>query len=163
MTTEGAPDVVVIRAAPADDLSEVEALQRRAFTNAWGAEALHWELNNTDVARLYLMRAADGTLVAYCACWIILDELHINSLAVDAPWRRRGLARRLLQDVFKDVTASGARSATLEVRQSNAAARRLYEGLGFSVEGVRRDYYRDPREDALVLWHRSLARPEPVC
>lgn len=157
-------DFVVVRAAANDDLSEVEALQRRSFTNAWGAEALRWELNHTDVARLYLMRAEPGgTLVAYCACWMIFDELHINSLAVDGPWRRRGLATRLLDGVFRDVTGAGARSATLEVRQSNEAARRLYEQLGFKVEGIRRDYYQEPREDALVLWHRSLARPERLC
>jgi ribosomal-protein-alanine N-acetyltransferase len=109
------------------------------------------------------MRTPDGRLVAYCACWMVFDELHINSLAVDFQWRRRGLARRLLAEVFRDSIAAGARSATLEVRQSNAAARALYEGLGFRVEAVRRDYYQDPREDALILWNRSLAQPEPLC
>lgn len=162
--TEATADFVVLRASGADDLSEVEALQRRSFTNPWGADALRWELNNTDVARLYLMRAQPGgTLVAYCACWMIFDELHINSLAVDERWRRRGLARRLLDDVFRDAVRAGARSATLEVRQSNRAARALYERLGFTVEAVRRDYYQEPREDALVLWQRSLARPGGLC
>ena len=156
-------DFVVTRATGDDDLSEVGELQRRAFTNPWGADALKWELNNTDVARLYLMSTASGPLVAYCACWLVFDELHINSLAVDEPWRRRGLARRLLADVFRDVIQSGAQSATLEVRQSNIAARRLYEALGFTVEAVRRAYYQEPREDALVLWHRTLSRSERLC
>lgn len=159
MTSPAAGGFVISRASATDDLSEVEALQQRSFTNPWGAEALRWELTNTDVARLYLMRAGDGTLVAYCACWLIFDELHINSLAVDLPFRRRGLATRLLTDVFRDAVSAGARSATLEVRQSNRAARGLYERLGFRVEGVRRGYYQDPREDALVLWRRSLAAP----
>jgi tRNA threonylcarbamoyl adenosine modification protein YeaZ/ribosomal-protein-alanine acetyltransferase len=146
-----------IARASAADLPAVEALQRRAFTNPWGAEAIKWELENTDVARLYVMHDSSGAVVAYCACWKVFDELHINSLAVDESLRRRGLARRLLRHVIVDARASGARSATLEVRQSNRAARVLYEGLGFHVEGVRRDYYQDPREDALVLWHRDLA------
>jgi tRNA threonylcarbamoyl adenosine modification protein YeaZ/ribosomal-protein-alanine acetyltransferase len=146
----------IARASGADDLSTVEALQRRAFTNAWGAEALRWELENTDVARLYLLRDPEGTLVAYCACWMVFDELHINSLAVDDRWRRRGLARELLRAVIRDAARSGAKGATLEVRASNNAARALYEGLGFHVEAVRRDYYRDPREDALILWNRGL-------
>jgi ribosomal-protein-alanine N-acetyltransferase len=146
----------VTRASGADDLSAVESLQKRAFTNAWGAESIRWELENTDVARLYLMRDATGIVVGYCACWMVFDELHINSLAVDEPWRRRGLARVLLRSVIGDAVASGARAATLEVRQSNAAARALYEGLGFRVEGVRRDYYQQPREDALILWNRRL-------
>ncbi len=156
-------DFAIVRASAQDDLTEVEALQRRAFTNTWSAEALQWELKNTDVARLYLMRSPGGTLVGYCACWMVFDELHINSLAVDVPWRRRGLARRLLAEVFRDAVRAGARSATLEVRQSNNAARMLYERLGFLVEGVRRDYYQEPREDALILWNRSLARPERLC
>jgi ribosomal-protein-alanine N-acetyltransferase len=154
-------DFLVTRIGPSDgfkeaDLADVDALQRRTFTNAWGAEALKWELTHTDVARLYLMRSPDGVLVAYCACWMVFDELHINSLAVDGPWRRQGLARRLLRAVFQDASAGGAHGATLEVRQSNVAARLLYEHLGFHVEGVRRDYYQEPREDALVLWHRDL-------
>ena len=153
----------IARASAGDDLSEVEALQRSAFTNPWGADSLRWELANTDVARLYLMRDPDGNLVAYCACWMILDELHINSLAVSEPWRGRSLARHLLRHVFRDSVEAGARSATLEVRQSNKAARALYESLGFRVEATRRDYYQEPREDALILWHRSLAGGTGLC
>ncbi len=154
---------LVTRASPQDDLGAVDALQRASFTNPWGAEALRWELLNTDVARLYLMQRPAGGLVAYCACWMIFDELHINSLAVDPAWRRRGLARRLLCEVFREAVRGGAREATLEVRQSNAAACALYEGLGFRVEGVRRDYYQQPREDALILWHRALVRLGSLC
>jgi tRNA threonylcarbamoyl adenosine modification protein YeaZ/ribosomal-protein-alanine acetyltransferase len=150
-----------IGVAEPDDLAAVEALQRRAFTNPWGAAAIKWELENTDVARLYVMRDPHGAVVAYCACWNVFGELHINSLAVEESLRRRGLARRLLHFVILDARAAGARTATLEVRQSNHAARLLYEGLGFKVEGVRRDYYQDPREDALILWHRDLGKFPP--
>lgn len=144
------------RAVTREELAAVESLQRQTFTNPWAAESIRWELEHTDVARLYVMRTPDQRVVSYCACWIIFDELHINSLAVDPQWRRRGLARRLLTNVLGDAVASGARSATLEVRRSNEAARALYEGLGFRVDGVRRDYYQHPREDALILWNRHL-------
>ena len=157
MTPVGPSSFTVSRASAGSDLTDVEALQRRSFSAAWGAEAIRWELANTDVARLYVMKDPAGTLVAYCSCWMLFDELHINSLAVDEAWRRRGLARRLLAEVFKDAVSAGARSATLEVRQSNQAARALYEGLGFVVEATRRGYYQAPREDALILWHRRLA------
>jgi tRNA threonylcarbamoyladenosine biosynthesis protein TsaB len=152
-----APAFSITRATSHDDLTAVEALQRRTFTNPWAAEAIRWELERTDVARLYLLRAAHGSLAGYCACWIIFDELHINSLAVDEPFRRQGAARRLLDYIFDEAVAAGVRSATLEVRRSNVPARALYEGLGFRVEAIRRDYYREPREDALILWHRHLA------
>ena len=151
-----APEVQVSRAVTREELADVAALQRRSFTNAWGAEAIQWELEHTDVARLYAARV-DGRLVGYCACWIVFDELHINSIAVDEGWRRRGVARALLRAVFQDAFGAGGRMATLEVRQSNTAARQLYENLGFAVEGVRRNYYQDPREDGLILWHRRLA------
>jgi tRNA threonylcarbamoyladenosine biosynthesis protein TsaB len=144
------------RACGTDDLHAVEALQRQTFSNPWGAEAIRWELEHTDVARLYVMHDSAGQLVAYCACWMVFDELHINSLAIDVRRRRQGLARRLLEHVLREAAAAGARAATLEVRSSNDAARGLYEGLGFRVEGVRRDYYQDPREDAVILWRRAL-------
>jgi ribosomal-protein-alanine N-acetyltransferase len=147
----------IVRAAAGDDLSEIAALQAQTFTNPWSAESLRWELTETDVARLYTMRDAEGRLAAYCACWVILDELHINSLAVDTRLRRQGLATMLLRSVFADALADGVTKATLEVRRSNTAALGLYERLGFSVEGVRKDYYQQPREDALVLWSRGLA------
>jgi ribosomal-protein-alanine N-acetyltransferase len=149
--------VTIRRATTPSDLAAVDRLQRQTFTNPWGVDALRWELEHTDVARLYVAETPAGEVVAYCACWMVFDELHINSLAVDEPWRLQGIARRLLVDVLADAVRSGARTATLEVRESNAAARALYEGLGFRVEGVRRDYYQHPREDALVLWHRRLA------
>jgi tRNA threonylcarbamoyl adenosine modification protein YeaZ/ribosomal-protein-alanine acetyltransferase len=156
ITAPPVPPLTIRRAVP-DDLPAVAALQRETFTNPWGAEAIRWELEHTDVARLYVMSAPGGALLAYCACWMVFDELHINSLAVADAWRRRGLARALLRHVLADAAKAGARSATLEVRRSNEAARGLYEGLGFRVEGERPGYYQEPREDALILWHRLPA------
>jgi ribosomal protein S18 acetylase RimI-like enzyme len=95
------------RAEPTSNLEAVAALQRLTFTNPGAPDAMRWELENTDVARLYLLRAPDGVLVGYCACWLVFDELHINSLAVDPAWRRRGLARHLLAAVFGDAAALG--------------------------------------------------------
>lgn len=148
--------ITIRRANAAEDLGAVETLQRQTFSNPWGAESIRWELENTDVARLYVMYDGGGQLVAYCACWMVFDELHINSLAVEVTRRRQGLAHRLLEHVLGEAVASGATSATLEVRSSNEAARGLYEGLGFAVEGRRRDYYQDPREDAIILWKRGM-------
>lgn len=146
----------VRRASGPRDLAAVEALQRDTFTNPWGAEAMQWELDHTDVARLYVVAAEGDRIVGYCACWLVFDELHINSLAIDPACRRQGAATSLLEHVFAEAVAAGARSATLEVRASNLPALRLYERLGFRVDGTRRDYYQSPREDALILWNRQL-------
>jgi len=145
------------RAAGQADLDAVAQLQQRVFTNAWNAESIRWELENTDVARLYLLSDRDGRVTAFCACWVVADELHINSVAVDPDVRRQGMARTLLTHVVSDASSAGASAATLEVRASNVAARQLYESLGFHVEGTRRDYYREPREDALIFWNRRLS------
>jgi ribosomal-protein-alanine N-acetyltransferase len=153
----------VRRALAGESLESVAGLQHLSFTSPWSAEAISWELRETDVARLYVLEeeaepgCADARLLAYCACWVIFDELHINSLAVAPEARRKGYARRLLDHVFQDVVSEGVTAATLEVRRSNTAALALYDRLGFQVEGVRANYYQNPREDALVLWHRALA------
>jgi len=150
-------DVFTIEPVRSDeDVSAIELLQRSAFAEAWGAEAFERELANRDVARVRLMRDRAGAIVAYCACWMVAGELHINSLAVAKAWRRRGVATRLLGAVLDEARREGATGATLEVRESNVAARALYERLGFRVEGVRRDYYQSPREDAIILWNRVL-------
>lgn len=152
----------VRRVLASESLDHVAGLQHQSFTSPWSADAISWELRETDVARLYVLEEegeedAGVRLLAYCACWVIFDELHINSLAVTPDARRRGYARRLLDHVFQDVMPEGVTSATLEVRRSNAAALGLYDRLGFQVEGVRANYYQNPREDALILWHRGLA------
>lgn len=154
------PGFVVRWARSDEDLAAVESLQRGSFAEAWGRDAFSHDPRREGVGRIYLMRAPTGEPVAYCACWLIVDELHVNSLAVAASWRRQGLATDLWQAVMLDAMRDGARSATLEVRESNQAARALYERLGFRVEAVRRNYYQGPREDALILWNRSLGQPE---
>jgi len=88
----------------------------------------------------------------------VLDELHINNIAVLPDVRRAGVATALLDHVLTYGAALGARRATLEVRRSNESARLLYERFGFTVAGVRRAYYTKPVEDALVLWRDDLAK-----
>ena len=140
-----------------DELDQVVALEQASFTSPWSRDMLERELRNADVARVYVVRNAQGRVVAFCACWFIFEELHINTLAVDAGVRRRGLATALLRHIVAEALEAGARRATLEVRQSNTAALRLYEGLGFSVQAVRPKYYADPVEDGLVLWNDHLS------
>ena len=143
---------------PADaDIDAVVALEAESFTNPWSRETLVWELANSDVTRAYVLRDDAGTIAGFCVCWVIFDELHINTLAIAAGARRRGLATALLRHVIEDAVASGAVKATLEVRASNAAALALYQRLGFSVSARRPGYYAKPDEDGLILWCDRLA------
>jgi ribosomal-protein-alanine N-acetyltransferase len=113
------------------------------------------DLRHSDVARGYVLRLGEAKVAAFCTCWVIADELHINTLAVDASLRRRGLGTALVRYVIEAARLEGADRATLEVRRSNVPALRLYERLGFRIEAIRPKYYREPEEDALILWYRE--------
>src|SRR4029078_5872033 len=99
----------------------------------------------------YLARDETGHAVGFCSFWRIVDELHINNLAVLPGYRRRGIASTLLMFVLKEGARLGAGSVTLEVRRSNDDARRLYERFGFAASGVRRGYYTNPVGEALGM------------
>ncbi len=138
------------------ELDAIVALESESFTNPWSRETLEWELRNSDVTHIYVLRLDDGTIVAFCVCWIIFNELHINTVAVAPAARRRGLATVLLKHVMAEAAARAVTRATLEVRASNTAALKLYEALGFRVTARRSGYYSQPEEDALILWRDSL-------
>ena len=138
------------------DLDAVLAIEEASFSNPWTREMYLAELDNRGVSYCYVARNADGRVVGFCSFWRVLDELHLNNLAVDPPSRGLGIGTALLTAVLAAGARLGARRATLEVRRSNDAAQRLYQRLGFTVAGVRRGYYTSPVEDALVLWKEPL-------
>jgi [ribosomal protein S18]-alanine N-acetyltransferase len=147
-----------LRPAGADaDIDAIVALEAESFTNPWSRDTLVWELKNSDVTQVYVLRGDSQQVLAFCICWLIFDELHINTLAVSPSARRRGVASHLLRDVMAEAVQAGATKATLEVRASNTAALALYEGLGFRVAARRPKYYTLPEEDALILWREGLA------
>jgi ribosomal-protein-alanine N-acetyltransferase len=133
------------------DLDAVVEIAREAFSNPWTREAFRRELEHGRLSRNYVVRTRQERVAGFCSCWLVFDELHINTIAVRARLRGQGLASLLLRHVLADAAQAGARRATLEVRQSNEPALRLYRRFGFVVSGVRRQYYTDPVEDALML------------
>ena len=140
----------------ARDLDDVLAIEEASFTNPWTRDMYLAELENEGVSYCYLARNADRQVVGFCSFWRVVDELHINNLAVLPQHRRAGVATALLGCVFREGARLGAVRATLEVRRSNDPARLLYERFGFSVAGTRRSYYTKPVEDAIVLWREGL-------
>ena len=146
-----------LRNADADaDIDAIVSLEADSFTNPWSRDTLVWELRNSDVTQVYLLRDDQHQILAFCVCWLIFDELHINTLAVAPAARRRGLATRLLRQVMAEAAKDGGKKATLEVRASNGAALALYGRLGFLVAARRPMYYTRPEEDALILWREGL-------
>ena len=149
----------IARLAGDDELERVVEIEAASFSRPWTREMLMRELRHSEVTRVYVVKLPDGRIVAFCACWLVMDEVHINTLAVEAPMRGRGIATALLEHVLADVIGAGALQATLEVRRSNTAALRLYERLGFVIAAVRPKYYADPEEDGLILWRHDLREP----
>lgn len=139
------------------DLDGVLDVESESFTNPWTREMYAWELQNRSVCHIYVVRTRDCHVAAFCAFWLVFDEIHINNVAVRPHFRGRGIGTALLHHVLAEARELGAKRATLEVRASNEAARRLYERLGFYVAATRRNYYTNPVEDALILWRDGPA------
>ncbi len=143
------------RVESVEQLDELIAIEHASFTNPWTREMYLAELQH-EISSCYLARAPGGDAVGFCSFWLVLDELHINNLAVLEQMRRQGIATAILARVLADAVARGAARATLEVRRSNAEAQALYLRFGFTVASVRKGYYSHPVEDALVLWNDAL-------
>jgi ribosomal-protein-alanine N-acetyltransferase len=143
-------DVTIAPLVTADEIDDVMAVERECFTNPWTEDMHRADLAHPERSHFLLARTADQ-VVGACTYWRVLDEIHINNIAVVPAWRRAGIGGALLARVLQEGRASGAARVLLEVRRSNDAARRLYGRAGFVLTQIRRRYYTDPDEDALVL------------
>jgi ribosomal-protein-alanine N-acetyltransferase len=132
------------------DLEEVLAIETRSFPTPWSRENYLFELRSNPFARNWVL-TRDDHVVAYACVWIVGAELKINNIAVLEAERGRGLGEALLRDILREGQAAGCTDAELEVRPSNATARRLYGRNGFREARRRRGYYRDTGEDAIVM------------
>jgi ribosomal-protein-alanine N-acetyltransferase len=155
-----APPPVRVRIEPmrTADLPEVQAIERASFTTPWPPNAYRSELEENRLAS-YLVARVGEQVVGYAGMWLMVDEAHITTFAVHPGWRRRRIGERLLLAMLDLAVARRAREATLEVRVSNLAARRLYEKYGFRPVGIRPRYYSDDGEDAIVMTTEPLSSP----
>jgi ribosomal-protein-alanine N-acetyltransferase len=134
-----------------DDLDGVLVIEEASFNNPTTRAWYEAELARPEVCKVFVIRVPERPVAGFAAFWKVVDEMHINNLAVHPDWRGRGLGRRLLAGVLAAAYDMGVRRATLEVRRSNLAAQRLYAAAGFRVAAIREAYYAQPAEDALVL------------
>ena len=147
---------VSVEPMTAADIPDVHRIERASFPVPWPDYAFRQELETNRLAH-YLVVRAGARAVAYAGIWLMVDEAHITTFAVLPDWRRRGIGGRLLLALLELAAERGARVATLEVRVSNVAARRLYQQFGFRPVGVRPRYYSDNAEDALIMTSAPLA------
>jgi ribosomal-protein-alanine N-acetyltransferase len=146
---------VVIEDMTLDDVDGVQEVERASFPVPWPANAFKHELTQNKNARYVVARERDR-IVGYAGLWLMVDEAHITTFAVLPEHRRQRIGERMLQRLFDIADEMGAEWLTLEVRVSNLGAQRLYEKYGFRRAGVRRRYYSDNGEDALIMWTDRL-------
>jgi ribosomal-protein-alanine N-acetyltransferase len=150
------PVRLVIESMRLDDLPAVHAIEEASFTAPWPPHAYRSELESNRLAHYLVARVGDA-VAAYGGMWLMVDEAHITTFAVHPAWRRQRIGERLLLAFLDLATDQGAHEATLEVRLSNLAARKLYEKYGFRPVGLRPRYYSDDHEDALIMTTSPLS------
>jgi ribosomal-protein-alanine N-acetyltransferase len=149
------PVMIVVERMKIEDLPAVHVIERESFSTPWPAHAYQHELEQNRLAHYIVARWGDE-IVGFAGMWLLVDEAHVTTFATRRTWRRHGVGERLLLALLDLAAARGAHEATLEVRPSNAPARRLYEKYGFKVVGLRPRYYSDNNEDALIMTTDAL-------
>lgn len=142
---------ITLRNMTVDDLDEVMEVEVNSFTIPWSREAFFNELTKNQFAQ-YLIVEVDQRVVGYCGVWIIIDEAHITNIALLPEYRGMKLGEALMARVMEVAREMGAMRVTLEVRVSNERAQNLYRKFGFESGAIRKQYYTDNMEDALVMW-----------
>lgn len=147
---------VEIRPMTRQDVPAVHEVECACFRSPWSKTALLGELRN-DVAHYHVL-TEDDVIVGYAGMWVLFEEAHITNIGVLAAYRRKGYARKLMLSMMESAKLLGATSMTLEVRENNFGAQKLYEQLGFSQNGYRPRYYDDTGEGALLLWNTDIVK-----
>jgi ribosomal-protein-alanine N-acetyltransferase len=142
---------IQLRRLEAHDLEVVETIERESYPTPWSRSMFDAELRKPSSLALGAF-TADDVLVGYAFVSRYVDAWHVMNVAVADSFRRRGIASALLERLFEVTGTDPRRGYTLEVRVSNEGAIKLYEQLGFEARGIRRGYYTDNREDALIMW-----------
>jgi len=143
-----------VRAMKKADIKAVYEIEVLSFRTPWSYRSLMGELKN-NVAH-YAVMEADGEIVGYCGMWVLFEEAHITNIAIRPEYRGNGYGKQLLHASMRAAASFGAEMMTLEVREHNAVAQKMYAEMDFLQQGRRKRYYTDTGEDALLLWNRNI-------
>lgn len=135
-------------------LERVLEIEKLSHSAPWSEASFRNEFDAPQ--SVFLAAIADGKVVGYGGAWVLIDEAHITNVAVHPDYRGLGLGRKLMNEVLARSKERGAECATLEVRAGNAPAIKLYESMGFVSAAIRKAYYPDNKEDAVVMWLHNL-------
>jgi len=138
-----------------DDIDQVWSIEKMCFSTPWSREAFRMEVEENRCARYFVARK-DDRVVGYGGMWLVIDEAHITNVAVHPEYRGRKIGEAIMKTLMREAFSRHIQRMTLEVRRSNLVAQNLYRKLGFEICGVRRKYYSDNNEDALIMWNRNI-------
>ncbi len=147
---------VKIKPMTIDDIDDVIAVETKAYgEHHWSKESFYNELSN-ELASYFAAFDDNNNLVGYAGSWQILEEAHITNIAVDVDFRKRHIGEALLKTIIQNCYSEKVKYITLEVRVSNTPAIKLYEKYGFKSLGIRKGYYQNNNEDALIMWTENI-------
>lgn len=144
---------LILRKGVPGDVDQMEILEQQCFSVPWSKDSLLYELAENPLA-LYVVAEVEGRVAGYVGVWTIVDEGHITNVAVSPDFRGRHIGMALIDTMIDVTEKQGVKSYTLEVRASNEPAIGLYKKFGFVSEGLRKGYYEDNGEDAIIMWRR---------
>ncbi|MNH81857.1 ribosomal-protein-alanine N-acetyltransferase [compost metagenome] len=133
------------------DIPDVMVIEHESFTLPWTENAFHSEMTQNHFAK-YIIMEKDGAPIGYAGMWTVVDEAHVTNIAVRTAYRGQHLGERLMREMMLLAGRIGMTKMTLEARVSNTVAQSLYGKLGFRPVGLRKGYYSDNQEDALIMW-----------
>lgn len=144
---------VMVRPMELKDVDEVWEIEKLSFRSPWSRESFVEEMQTNEKAK-YVVAVLGETVVGYGGMWFIIDEAHVTNIAVHPDYRQRKIGEMIVQEMIRTAKENGINGMTLEVRVSNTAAINLYKKLGFVDYGIRKGYYADTGEDALIMWKK---------
>ena len=143
-----------VRPMTPEDVEAVACLEQTCFSESWSEHLLRSGLECS--LDTYLVYGTESRILGYCVFRCLGNEGELQRIGVKPEFRGRGIARKLMEAMFTLARMKGVQIMSLEVRESNEKARNLYESCGFKQEAVRRGYYHNPLEDALIMWNRRI-------
>jgi ribosomal-protein-alanine N-acetyltransferase len=135
-----------------EDLEDVLEIEGLSFATPWSRNSFLYELLENERAIYLVARNQFNKVIGYIGMWVVFDEGHITNLAAHPSYRRQGVGKALMEHLIAVARDNDVKNLTLEVRRSNLSAQELYQKIGFVHMGVRRKYYLDNKEDALIMW-----------
>ena len=145
---------MTIESMTVDDISQVAEIERQIFSIPWSEKAFKDSMESDNT--IYIVAKEDNNVAGYAGMYLSFEEGNITNVAVNPSGRRKGIGEKIVRDILNRAYEKGVRDVFLEVRETNSAAIALYEKIGFKEEGIRKNFYEKPKENALIMWKHNL-------